>query len=217
MEQIFVRQNRKGAKASPAQLIFNGRFGNRVYLTLKANGLSLGIGGSAAPLATELRRLADKIDGEVRHWQLEAGQAKPITAPALQVPHRDSWEWLTPEYVIEYFERSPQLSAMVTDVRAVLEPLCLGSIASNGDTTENGEAGSADLQKLLPIREELLDEQGNIRYGAKSRIARELGVRTSGHDYYTRVLPAVEVLQASYSTSTAQITDGEAKNEQYAA
>lgn len=126
-----------------------------------------------------------------REWQRQAEPSPPASSPDEAV-RSNNWDWLKPEFVISYFEQSKILNSMAPDVRAALAPLCEANPAEPG-----GSQLAADLAILRPLRDELINEAGNPRTGAKTRIARELGGSPGGSFFYTRVLPAVAALSSA--------------------
>ena len=113
------------------------------------------------------------------------------------------WAWLTPAYVIRYFEQSADLQAIAADVRKVLAPTAQGGDIGAPDNPQL----ETDIAKLLPRRAELFDADGQLKYGAKTRVATILGGKPAGSFYYQRVLPAIEAIS---STSTAEMSTEEA-------
>lgn len=90
------------------------------YLNL-ANGKNLPV-----ELSAHNGQLTMRIIGTKRIVELALSGDFACLAGELSAavaPHRkdyNGWDWLTPEYVIRYFEQSPVLREMAGDVRAVL-------------------------------------------------------------------------------------------------
>lgn len=102
------------------------------------------------------------------------------------------WNWLTPQAVIDYYRGSVVLSPMFDDVNEALKPL-VGLGKPTGQLAQ-------DLAAVEPYLSEIM-ENGKVRYGGQSIIARLLGVPNAGYHRQNRVLPVVESLESS-TTST---------------
>lgn len=106
------------------------------------------------------------------------------------------WNWLTPQMVINYFNRSTVLSPMAKDVNDALNPL-VGLDQPTGQLAQ-------DLAAVTPYLSEVMDN-GRVKYGGQSIIARLLGVPNAGYHRQNRVLPVVEALESSTSTLPASL------------
>lgn len=102
------------------------------------------------------------------------------------------WNWLTPQMVINYFRRSAVLSPMFDDVNDALKTLV--------GLEQPASQLAQDLAAVAPYLSEIMDN-GKVRYGGQAVIARLLGVPNAGYHRQNRVLPVVEALESS-TTST---------------
>lgn len=160
----------------PIPVTFNtGQHGNRTVLTFQAEKY-YGVLFNTDPqeFAQTLRRMADRFD--------------PPSVQRLK-PTEETWDWCTPAQVISYFEQSPVLQSLTADVRNVLQPLVEQAAADGRDRAES------DLDRLRPLTAELLDEAGQVRYGAQSRIAEILELPATGGSYRRRILQALAGLK----------------------
>ena len=113
------------------------------------------------------------------------------------------WDWLTPEMVIKYFEKSPILRPVADDVKAVL---------SKAWPTPEAKAAPApsqldlDLQTILPHLDRIRPN-GRI---IKSEIARLLNLPTGGSQW-GRVAAAAEALSLSLEQTEPNAAQGDGK------
>lgn len=161
-----------------------GEHGNNGYLTIQdGSSIFFQIGGNREELARQLRHIANSLEP----------QTVAETRPRLQPTNTQSWAWLTPNVVIQYFEQSPVLSPYADNVRAALnqiEPLQAELPPPSG-----GPGGTSDADLLRPHRAELLDEAGQPIYGAQTRVAELLKFPGTGGSYRRRILEALEALR----------------------
>jgi hypothetical protein len=139
---------------------------------------------------------ARDLPGKLRELAAQLESAEPDPDPARPFAwnrQAQTWGWLTPKMVVEYFENSPVLSVHAADVRAVLAA-----------QIDSGDQLDADVQACLPHLPELVQE-GKLVYGAQSRIARILGL-TNGGGHRGRILAVAGRLESSTSTSTTSST-----------
>lgn len=106
------------------------------------------------------------------------------------------WNWLTPQMVINHFRRSPVLNCMADDVSAALKPLV------GLEESQLISQLDQDLETITPHLPNLLDSSGKVKYGGQSLIARLLGGGNAGAFRESRVLPLVELIEATSTTST---------------
>lgn len=143
---------------------------------------------SGRSLAEQLRSLADHLEGS-DDWGDDWDPA-PVSAMSgpprrRQYPPRSTWDDLTPQAVIEYFEQSPVLRVHAADVRAVLEPLVDPAERVDDQLVQ-------DVAVCARYRDELV-AGGELVYGAQSRIADLLGI-TNGGGHRRRILAVARVL-----------------------
>lgn len=118
-----------------------------------------------------------------------------MTSPARLNPRAPSWEWLTPEVVIEYFRHSSVLSYLADDVTARLKDEAAADVGRAADQL------SADLVAIEPYLDNIIRDDRFV-YGYQSRIAEALRVPNEG-GYRRRIKNVAAVLARRLdSTST---------------
>lgn len=187
-ERVFICQPRQ--IKLPATLdVFT--YGNTGYLAIRSDDhkAHVALAGNAAALVIELRQAADALE---RKLFLSDHRQTVIRAASAR-----SWDWLTPEMVIKYFEQSPALRSCVEDVRAVLKPL----MASTGHYVGTTQAATPtapsqlelDLEAVRPHLGRIISN-GKVN---KSEIGRILKIKPSGPIAWARLTEIAEIISSS--------------------
>lgn len=206
MSQVLLLQS-GGRRVPVSPQIF--KHGGGIYLawTNAEANVHIPLLANAADMIATLRQAADLVEqavatrdqGHVSRSKSD-GEANRSVSPQPAVPapigprlnpNATSWEWLTPEMVISYFEQSPVVSGMVDDVRAALK----SQIGLTAPATEPGEPVKSqletDLEAIAPHLEQIM-RNGKAN---KSEIARRLNIAASGHSNWSRLIAIAAALE----------------------
>jgi len=169
------------------------------YLRIYNKQAHISIGGRREHLSHALRAAADLIDGIppqplVTETAGSDMQSEPNLVTRPEAEARQAVTNPTPAEVIEHFRNSPDLASMADDVAAAL-----AGHVSQGDQVRQ------DLRTVLDQIDidELIDDQGNSKYGAQAKVAVALGIPNAG-SYRSRILTILQQIARSKTTTTGE-------------
>jgi len=146
---------------------------------------------TAPVMAAELRAALALVEGaNAINDQGHISRAGNGNAPRV-APGAPNWDWLTPQMVIEYFQKSPVLHYITDDVKAALGPL-IGMATAETITPSQIDL---DLETVRPHLDRIITN-GKVN---KSEIARVLGIKPSGPVSWARLTEIAEIISSSSS------------------
>ena len=168
-------------------------YGHNGYLNFYHEGqLVAGVGGRPDVLADELHRIALLlIPRSIADVDAGLIRGRPAGDFVQEWKRRPDPLNMTPAQVIAYFEQSPELASIAPDVRAALEPLI----------TETGE--NPDVKKCMPHLDNILDENGGVKWGGLTVIADILNIANSGPTNTKRIKRVASALQGRKKNSSS--------------
>jgi len=172
--------------SSPVEITGGGihaSFGNNLMLWFGTadEAEKIGVYADRRVLVAVLKKILSAI--EIPDTPANENGANRVT-PAMTNTIED-WEYITPQMVIEKFASSPNLRPMLDDVKKVL---------GVGAAEERAHDDAAMVADKIP-RENIFDGDGNVKRGAKTRVAEIIGVKYAGN-YRARVDRVIDKLAA---------------------